>query len=395
MIWRLLLVAVALLPACEGSSSSGGFVPRAHIELSPTGQGWAANPVVDGLDEVSNNGAGYTGEIDLYEITTPGPGRLQVSLQWEHNADYDVILAADAEGRTRLTEGIENDSEPEYVGIPVAGGQTIYLLVAGWEGEPGPYVLETILLHPGAPEFALATAPDLEDTWPANLPLTFTFNVELDPAQDVDARVFFACLGRFAEGTWCIDGTELTFDPRLPSVPGDPGGLGVGDTHTLQFPRAARGLRATTGEYLTDLFTAIFDADEPVDLQPDEPPRVQAVSPTPGLPWDGSPITLVISEALDPDTVFPLLYEVDPAGRETPISFVFTLTQQYACGSSEPEVRLSVAPDTALRPGSILRLRLPPGEAVGLGGPPTLANALTGPAPQPGGRGFQVDFTLP
>jgi hypothetical protein len=389
MVLRPWCVFLALVAACGSPSSTGpDEYLRDLIELNPTGRGWMADPVLDELDDVSNNGAGYTGEIDLYELTTPGPGRLQVSLSWEHDADYDVILANDPEGRTRLAQGNHTGTAPEYVGIPVAGGQTVYILVAGWTGEPGPYALETILLPPEAPVFDLVVGPgELDHPWPANRPLSFTFNVELDPTQDVEARAFFVGPGRFAEGRWCIEGQRAIFYPRLPAVPGDPGGLTPGIDYTLQFPSAARGLRAVTGEYLTEVETVENQAGPPDDLEPDEPPRVLPLPPTPI--WDGEPITLAFTEPLDPDTLFPVLSEIDATGTETPIASVHALTQRWLCGGSY-EVRLAVAPDAALRPGSILRLVVP-GSATGLGDP----RGIAGPPPAPAGSGFQVDFAVP
>ena len=388
MVVRPWIVSLALAAACGGSTpTEQGDLARGFIEFTPTGQGWTAEPVLDELDEVSNNGAGYTGEIDLYEITTPGPGRLQVSLQWEHDGDFDIFLTSDPEGRKRLAQGTQNGPVPEYVGIPVAGGQTVYILVAGWEGEAGAYELETILLYPGAPVFDLTDGPAEDVAWSANLPLAFTFNVELDPDQDIDARVFFVGPGHFAEGDWCIDGVTLTFLPRFPSVPGDPGGLTVGNEYTLQFPSAARGPRAVSGEYLTDVVTFMNQAGPPVDLVPDEPPRVEPPPPTPV--WDGNPITLAFTEPLDPDTLFPILWEIDATGFATPLPSIHTLSQRFLCDGTL-EVRLIAAPTAALRSGSILRLVVP-GTTAGLGD----ARGLAGPAPAPDGSGFQVDFAIP
>jgi hypothetical protein len=297
-----------------------------------------------------------------------------------------MFLATDPEGKTRLASGTRTGPVPEYVGIQIAGGQTVYILVAGWEGEPGPYELETILLHPGAPVFDLVAGPGEDVPWTANLPLTFTFNVELDPDQDIEARVFFVGAGHFAEGDWCIEGATLVFYPRFPSVPGDPGGLRVGDAYTLQFPSAARGVRAVSGEYLTEVETLANRAGPPVDLEPSDSPRVLPVPPT--TAWDGYPITLAFSEPLDPDTLFPVLWEIDAVGAN-PLPFVHTLSQRYLC-SGALEVRLVVAPAAAVRSGSILRLVVP-GATTGYGDP----RGLAGPAPAPAGSGFQVDFTVP
>lgn len=386
-MWRLWLMAYLLAAGCGSASPGPQELYRGIIDFNPTGQGWSGDPVRDDLGEVSNNGAGYTGEIDLYELVTPGPGRLQVSLSWDHDADFDLFLASDPEGHTRLAQANHTGPVPEYLGIPVAGGQTVYVLVAGWEGEPGPYDLETILLHPGAPVFDLVAGADEDPPWPANLPLTFTFNVELDPDQEVGARVFFVGPGHFAEGSWCIAGQQLTFYPRLPSVAGDPGGLAVGAEYTIQFPRAARGVRAASGEYLSEVETFTNRAGPPIDLDPESPPRAVPMPPTPV--WDGNPITVAFTEALDPDTLFPALWEIDPAGLATPIPTLHTLRQNYVCGG-EIEVRLVAAPDAALRPGSILRLVVP-GTTTGLGDP----RGLAGPAPAPAGSGFQVDFAVP
>lgn len=384
---RLWIVSFLLAAACGSASPGPQEYLRGIIDFNPTSQGWSGDPVLDDLGEVSNNGEGYTGEIDLYEIVTPGPGRLQVSLSWDHDADFDLFLASDPEGRTRLAQGNHDGPVPEYLGIPVAGGQTVYILVAGWEGEPGPYELETILLHPEAPVFDLVVGPAEDAPWPANLPLSFTFNVELDPDQDVDARVFFVGPGHFAEGSWCITGRRLIFFPRLPSVPGDPGGLTIGDNYTIQLPPAARGLRAVSGEYLTDVETVTNRAAAPIDLDPENPPRAVPMPPAPG--WDGNPVTVSFTEALDPDTLFPALLEIDPTGAATPIPFLYTLRQHYVCGG-EIEVRLIVAPDAALQPGNVLRLVVP-GTTTGLGDP----RGLAGPAPAPAGSGFQVDFAVP
>jgi len=120
---------------------------------------------------------------------------------------------------------------------------------------------------------------------------------------------------------------------------------------------------------------------------PDEPPRVEPPPPTPF--WDGNPITLAFTEPLDPDTLFPVLWEIDATGFATPLPSAHTLSQRFLCDGSL-EVRLIAAPTAALRSGSILRLVVP-GTTTGIGD----ARGLAGPAPAPDGSGFQVDFAIP
>jgi len=381
-----LYLGVALLGACAGSSSpSAPIAGGPSIELAPTGQGqWSAPPVEDNLDQVSNNGLGYTGEIDVYELTVPAPGRLQVALSWTEESDFDLILAADPEGNQKLATGQENDFEPEYVGLDVAGGQTVYLFVAGWEGSPGDYTLETILLPPGAPVFAVESLPDPAIELAANRPLRVRFNLELDPGQDLDGRIYIAGAGRLARGHWCVEGKEAVFFPDLPELPGESCGLQPGDDYILQILRGPRGPRAVTGEYTSELVGENYTVGPATDFDPAEPPRVTAVSPPPSLPWDGSELILALSEPLDPDTVFPLFFLVGPAGAETPIAFRFNLSQQYDC-DGRLEARLSVWADEPIEPGSALRLVLP-GTVLGLTGDPSPQNAIEG------GAGFAVDF---
>ena len=381
---------VSALAACGGSGGGVVLPPQPAIDLAPRGAGWAGARN-DQLDVVSNNGAGYTGEIDVYELFMPSPGRLQVSLSWDHDADFDLILAGDAEGLVRLAEGITAGREPEYLGITVAGGQRVYALVAGWEGEPGPYEIETALLPPGAPVFAVETEGGNAPA--SNRPMAFSFNVELDPDQDVAARLAFVGDGREAEGTWCILGPVLQFHPRLPRAPGDSGGLAPGATYTLQFPRAARGLRAVTGEYLTDLVTLEFTAGPPVDPTPGTPPRVTSVSPAPGATWDGAPISVNLSKAVDPRTLTPLFVQVASDGSATPLAIVFTLDQGSDC-EGKTHATLLVALDEPPAPGGTFRLLLP-GTILALGGDGAPSSGLTGPAPQPGGEGFVAEFRTP
>jgi hypothetical protein len=380
----LLLVVSALVAACAGDSHS--YPPAAPviptIELAPTGGGWSSGPLTDGLARVSNNGFGYTGEIDLYEIVVPATGRLQISLTWNHLANYDLIVAGDPEGHVRLAEGQLDAGEPEYEGIDVVALQTVYVFVAGWTGDAGPYVLETILLPPGTPVFAAATGPDLSGGWPSDLPLTFTFNADLDPEVDIATHVYFVANGLSAQGTWCLDGNAITFHPRLPETAADRGGLVAGERYTLQFPRASRGLKAVTGEYLTDIVSVTFDVVAPVDAFPGTP-GITGILPAATLPYTGGTITLAVSEPLAPATVAVELHSVASDQSTTPVAATVHLRQSFLC-SGDVEVRILVTPKAALPPGIATRLRL--SSALGISGEASAGNTL--PA-------LQVDFPRP
>ncbi len=367
-----ILFVAATLAACAGGSSGGAApVTRPTIQLQPKGDVWTAEPTSHSLKKVSNNGLGYTGDIDRYEMDMPATGRLQVSLFWQHEANFDLILAADDLAELRFAEGIEGGDEPEYLGIDVVLGQKLFLFVAGWNGEPGPYVLEIVLLPPTAPLFALESAPDFTDPWPSDMPFTFTFTSDLDPDQDLDGRVYLVRAGGVTEGKWCIDGPDLTFYPHLPETPGDTRGFLPGALHVLQFPRAARGPRAATGEYLTDLVGIAFDAAAAIDLWP-AAPQVTGITPNPAAAYHGEAITIAISEPLDPATVAVGLVSVASDASTAPLPFDFSLTQTWLCGGGV-EVRLLVAPSKAPPKGTTTRLTLPSGIRA-LGGGPDLAH---------------------
>jgi hypothetical protein len=385
---RFSLWVVVLCCACGGGGSSSARAPRPAIEFAPTGGGWAGVPVEDGLGSVAHNGLGYTGEIDRYELVTPAPGRLLVSLDWDHEADFDLILAADALGETRLGEGTLQDYEPEYVGVDVARGQTVWVFVAGFEGDPGDYTLETLLLPFDVPEFAVEAAPDPEVAAPRNRPFVLRFTAPLDPEQDPAERLVFVGPGVAAQGTWCVDGHDLVFLPALPETPGAAGGLTDGGEYTLQLPRASRGPRAESGEYLAEVWGARYRFEGYVDDAPEEFPRVLGVTPDPAAPWTGEPIEVRVHGALDPATVRGTLALVDAAGAETPIDAAVTLRQRYECGA--PLVaRIRVEPLEPVLAGSRLRLRLPP-DVRRLGG----TTRITGPVPQLG-AGYQIEYRLP
>jgi len=369
-----ILFVAAVLAACAGGSpgqETGVDVPS--IVFQPNGSGWSAEPTSSSLDKVSNNGLGYTGQIDRYELTVPATGRLQVSLSWNHDANFDLVLASDDLGKLRLADGIETGNEPEYVGIDVVAGQQLFIFVAGWTGNPGPYLLETLLLPPGAPVFAIESGPDLTEPWPSNLPLTFTFTTDLDPDQVLDDRIYLVHAGGITKGTWCIDGRDLTFYPHLPETAGDMLAIVPGDLHVLQFLRAAHGVRAATGEYLSEVQGAAFRAAAPIDLWPGAP-RITTITPSPAAAYHGEAITVALTEPLDPKTLVPGLVTVAANGATAPLPFQYHLTQTYLC-SGGIEVRLLLAPSQAPPPGSRTRLTFPAG-VLALGGGPALNNGL-------------------
>jgi hypothetical protein len=392
----LTLLLAASLVAC-GKSSPPSFAPPTQlptIDFAPQGSGWLATPVEDDLAEVSNNGLGYTGEIDVYELSIPATGRLQISLCWQHDADFDLIVAADMFADVRLAEGVRISSEPEYVGLPVQAGQTIYVLVAGWEGSPGDYLLETALLPPGVPEFDLETG-GFDDPVARNHSIAVLFNADLDPIQDLSGTLVLVTQGHYAEGIWCVEGASLVFHPRLPEGPGDSGGLLEGLTYTLQFDRAARGPRAASGEYLAEVRSLTVEIGPYVDEDPLEPPRVMDVDQPTAQPWSGAPITVTIAGALDADTLIASLWTVDQMNGDldTPLLIGVTLRQQQGCIGGAG-TRLLVELLEPLPPASIVRLRIP-GSVRGITGEDRPENRLTGPPPAPGGAGFSVDFRTP
>jgi len=387
------LAALLLLGCGVGGAGGGDPVTAPRIELAPGTDGWHAEPVHNDLAEVSNNGFGYTGEIHAYRMEVPEAGRLQVSLSWEQSADLDLLVAGDPDGGNRLAEGVLGSNVPEYVGLDVQAGQVLWLLVAGWEGEPGEYVLEAMLLPPDAPVFTMVAGPPLEGPAPRNRPLEFTFNVPLDPDQTPAEHLLMLATGHQAEGTWVIDGATLRFFPRLPVAPADEGGLREDTLYTFQIPRAADGLRAVTGEYLEDLETVEIEVGGLAPPELPGPLRVLGVDAPEGTIWDGSPIRLTLSSALDPSTVAGGLCLVDATDEELPLATVLTLKQPD--GVEQPEVAtLTVELWGDLPPASHLRLRLP-GSLLALGEPDPLLGGLTGRAPAPPCQGFVLDLSTP
>ena len=375
-VWFVILVA-----GCGASSPATTAVSVPAIEFTQETNSWNARPVRNDLTSVSNNGLGYTGDIDVYEMKTPVAGRLQVSLIWDHVADFDLIVAADPQGEIRLAEGLLTGNAPEYVGLDVAGGQTIYLFVAGWEGDPGEYTLETTLVPPDVPLFELEATTDFEQPVPANEPIRFFFNQPLDPVQDVSPTLVFIATAHQAEGSWCIQGNEFVFYPRIPEAPGDLGGLYVGEVYTLQFQAAARGLQALNGEFLSELFTMTVEIGPLVDRDPNEPPRVTDIDFPAVEPWDGRPITITLLGLLDPWRVEMNLFDL---GTGAALPLTFTLKQQYTCTGSLL-ARLTIEPVAPLPPGAIVRLAIP-GTVLGITGEDTAANRVEG------GLGYQIDL---
>ena len=374
-----------VLAACGGGGNGSelALAPAPIIELTPDGAGWSGEPVRDELDELSNNGFGYTGEIDRYEIEFPSAGRLQISLAWEQEADLDLIVAADPAGEIRLVEGNNQGFEPELLKLDVERGQRLWIFVAGWQGDPGDYTLETLLLPRELPVFELVTRPDLEVTSPRNGPFVLEFSEELAPDQDIDRIVFFVGFGQRASGTWCIHGRQLVFFPRLPESPLDTDVLQPDIEYLLQFPSGSRGPRSKHGEYLGEVASSEHRFGAWFDPEPTEPPRVVSVTPDPleGV-WIEGPVRIEITGALDPQTIQPQLLV-----NGQPIPTRVVLSQQFDCEGLLRAI-LEIEPANPVSPGTQVEL-VAPGSILRLGG----TNGLTGPWPAPAGDGFRTTFT--
>jgi len=365
------LALFLFVAACGGSSGSTPvqIAPAPKVEFEATPAGWSAQPVKEDLDEVSNNGAGYTGDIDVYAIEAPADGRLQISLAWDHDADFDLVLSTDERGTVRLAEGLEQGPIPEYIGADVTAGQKLWIFVAGWEGKPGAYTMETLLLKPGSRKFALESLTDGTSPLPRNAPIELVFTQDLDPAQPFHDLIYFIGPATPAEGHWCVDRNRLIFYPRLPEGPSDEGLLQPGFEYLLQLPRGARGLRAVTGEYLDEVDGAAYRFRDRVDRDP-------------LTPWDGSPLTIELLGALDPTTIAVYL-DVEEIGI---VPSIVHLTQQYQCGE-ELFSYLQVEPVNPLPSGHRVAVILP-GSMLGLGG----TSGVTGPAPAAAGAGFGFEL---
>ncbi|MCZ6785757.1 MAG: hypothetical protein O7E54_01200, partial [Planctomycetota bacterium] len=332
----------------------------------------------------------YTGDFDRYALQAPDAGRMQVALTWQHDADFDLILARDAEGEERIAEGLLDDNQPEYVGLSVQKDDFIYIFVLGWEGDPGEYKLEVLVLPDTEPVFDIAIVPNTSRAWPGNRPIAFTFNVDLDPAQDVTDTLAFVAPGVPARGNWCIAGPNLLFMPEFPQQPGDSGGLKETETYTIQFRRGGKGLRAATGEYLSTLVSGEILVGPYEDESESQPPRVIAIDRNLTDPWDGAPITFFVNAALAPETVGAQIMLVDPSGGETPFPTRVHLQQEHNCTGID--ARIIVEPDGTLPSGQTVRIVIA-GTVLGISGDPSLSNGLTGPEPDPGGQGIALDFT--
>lgn len=367
---------VALLAACSGSDADAVSAPASTmIQLEPQEDGWSAEPVVQALGTVSHNSMGYTGEIDHYEVVAPETGRLQIALSWDHESDFDLIVASDAEGKVRLAEGVLGDSEPEYVGTPVVAGQVVHILVAGYAGTPGDYRLEIVLLSSGIQPFELIAGPDLSRPLPRNLPIVFTFNQDLDPGQSVGGHVLLVSPGHLAQGAWCVQGPDLVFYPKLPTRPNAvDAGLFDGFEYTLQIPRGTRGVRSIHGEYLDLLQVATVRFDGFVDEAPGAPPRVTDISISTAQPWDGSPISISVLGALDPDSISAQILRT-VGTSEVPLPTTAFLEQEYTCLGTLV-TRIAVSATAPLPPRSRLRVVIP-GTVRGISGSLAPDNLLT------------------
>jgi len=373
--------SLALVPACLLAACAGGSplpttpVATPSVALLPEGGVFRSEPVDADLGSVSHTATGYSGEVDRYELVCPAPGRLEVSLSWAQDADYDLFLADDPDAVVKLAAGVLEDSQPEYVSLFVEAGQKIHVIVAGFEGEPGPYRLETTLLPPEAPVFALVSAPDFSKPLPRNLPLVFSFNVPLDSSQPIAEKVFLVGGGRIAKGSYCIEGRHLVFYPRLPVAPGKAdAGLAEFVEYTLQFPRAALGPRAHTGEYL-DVFATFrarfagFGDEDPL-----APPAVTDFDLPAGQAWSGTPVTITLVGAIDPDSARVDLTVRSLSGQVFDFPSTVRLEQDWLCFGTLLS-RLVVEPAQPLPAGFTARIAVP-STVRGLSGDPSPENRV-------------------
>ena len=228
---RWMPLVLVLVAACGGSSGSTSTLPpsdpQLDFDLGNDGR-WRSAPVASDLDDVSNNGTGYTGDIDRYELVVPADGRLVVELTWEADSDLDFILAEDPQAESRLLESTGIDFDPEYESIDVVAGQVIYIFVAGWRGDAADYTLETIVLSVRGTHVRHRGDAGLRGVASEQPSVAFPLQRPLDPEQELDGRAFLIREGILVDGTWCIEEHELVFYPRLPLLPGQEGGLVAG-----------------------------------------------------------------------------------------------------------------------------------------------------------------------
>jgi len=393
--WTNFSACIVVVFACACGGGTGPAVPLPppgdDVTLHPLNDGFSATPIEGSLDDVSNEDGQYTGEFDHFTVVAPANGRLQLALTWFHDADFDLLVTSDAAGKDRIAEGLNDGDEPEYIGLTVSKNQTVHIFVVGWEGEPGDYTLELILLPPKSVVFDIIRAPDTGVGWPRNRPIVFGFNVAIDPDQPVKNKIVFVAPGRQAKGRWCIEANNLVFLPKLPNDADDTEvGLVPGLTYTVQFRSGAKGLRAITGEYLTNVVSGEVAVEGYEDENPAIPPRVFALDHEPNDPWDGSPIQFFVNNALAPATVTAQIYLVEQDGSETPLPTTTSLFQRHVCISID--ARIVIEPAAALPPASIVRIRIP-GTVLGISGDIDPRNGLTGPDDTPAGQGFVIDIS--
>ncbi|MEM8883077.1 MAG: hypothetical protein AAGD14_03320 [Planctomycetota bacterium] len=323
------------------------------IELERSGAGWRSRPVVDDLAENSNNGFGYTGEIDRYEILVPTTGRLQVVLQWTQDANLDLIVAEDPNGEARLAESNSNQLQHEFAKVDVRAGRSIWVFVAGWEGEPGAYELDTLLLPEEIPPFRAVVPPVDGDTLGRDGPLLIEFNEEIDPEIDVAATAFFVGAAEQLRGEWCRIGSRLIFFPELPDGSGIEKGLPrEGVRYRLQFGTGFGALRSIHGEYLTELIDVdqYFENWNLSSLHDDF--RLLEVEPADPNAWDGTEARLRFTMPLAPETI---VASFRSGGVAYPAEW--SLQQKMTC-DGQADVVLTVRPATPLPDGREFTLTL-------------------------------------
>jgi hypothetical protein len=102
------------------------------------------------------------------------------------------------------------------------------------------------------------------------------------------------------------------------------------------------------------------------------------------LPWDGSPIAVTLSGALDPRTAAMGLVEIRTDSSEVDLPMAFRLEQGYDCVGGLT-TRLIVEIVQGLPAAGVVRLEIP-GVVRGISGAPEAENRVEG------GLGWQVNL---
>lgn len=91
------------------------------------------------LHSASNDGASYTGDIDVFRFFIDTPGQALLTLSWDRpSADVDLFLMVT--GPETLTSAATS-AHPETLSWTLTADTYYYVAVAGWSGSPGDWSL--------------------------------------------------------------------------------------------------------------------------------------------------------------------------------------------------------------------------------------------------------------